>query len=50
MRAVIWTDVFQTLVMLAGLITAVAVGANQVGGVSEVIRIAREGNRLTFFE
>ena len=50
MRAVIWTDVFQTFVMITGLITTIAIGTNHVGGFSEVIRIAKEGKRFTFFK
>ena len=50
MRAVIWTDVFQTFVMITGLITTIAIGTTHVGGFSQVIRIAKEGKRFTFFK
>lgn len=44
-RAVIWNDVFQAVVMLAGLVTVVIVGTSKVGGVSRVVSVLRENNR-----
>ena len=46
----IWTDVFQSVVMVGGLIAVVIVGSIEVGGMSEVWRINQEFGRLTFFE
>eukprot|EP00066_Takifugu_rubripes_P010611 XP_003978582.1 PREDICTED: sodium-dependent multivitamin transporter-like [Takifugu rubripes] len=46
LKAVIWTDVFQMLVMFAGQLAVVVVGVHQAGGVSEVWRKALEGNRI----
>lgn len=46
----VWTDVFQAAVMIAGLVTVFIVGVLDVGGLSEVWRIAGEGKRLNFFE
>ncbi|NWJ06046.1 SC5A6 protein, partial [Crypturellus undulatus] len=39
LKAVIWTDVFQTLVMLAGQLAVIAVGAHRVGGMARVWRL-----------
>ena len=35
MKAVIWTDVFQAGVMVAGLITVMIVGLIEIGGFGE---------------
>ncbi|XP_068259607.1 sodium-dependent multivitamin transporter [Nyctibius grandis] len=44
LKAVIWTDVFQTLVMFAGQLAVIVVGARRVGGMARVWRLAeREG-------
>ncbi|XP_053919141.1 sodium-dependent multivitamin transporter isoform X2 [Cuculus canorus] len=44
LKAVIWTDVFQTLVMLAGQLAVIVVGAGRVGGMAHVWHLAeREG-------
>ncbi|XP_075964371.1 solute carrier family 5 member 6 [Anarhichas minor] len=47
LKAVIWTDVFQTVVMFAGQLAVIVVGVHQTGGVSEVWRKVQEGNRLS---
>ncbi|KAM4724560.1 sodium-dependent multivitamin transporter-like isoform 2-T2 [Anableps anableps] len=47
LKAVIWTDVFQTIVMFAGQIAVIVVGVQRTGGVSEVWRKAKEGNRIS---
>uniref|UniRef100_A0A7N8YPJ3 Solute carrier family 5 member 6 n=1 Tax=Mastacembelus armatus TaxID=205130 RepID=A0A7N8YPJ3_9TELE len=47
LKAVIWTDVFQTVVMFAGQLAVIVVGVQQAGGVSEVWRKAWEGNRIS---
>lgn len=50
LRAVIYTDVMQFFVLLGGVVIVLVVATAQVGGVGEVVRVAREGGRLTFFE
>lgn len=50
LKAVIWTDVFQTLVMFAGQLAVIVVGVQQSGGVSEVWRKVQEGNRFAGLE
>nr|RLV73104.1 hypothetical protein DV515_00017256 [Chloebia gouldiae] len=50
LAAVIWTDVFQVLVMLAGFVAIAVRGALLVGGPAEVLSIAANGSRLNFAE
>ncbi|XP_062406602.1 solute carrier family 5 member 6a [Sardina pilchardus] len=47
LKAVIWTDVFQTIVMFAGQLAVIIVGAHQAGGITEVWRKAQDGNRIS---
>lgn len=47
LKAVIWTDVFQTVVMFAGQLAVIVVGIQQAGGVSEVWSKVWEGNRIS---
>ncbi|XP_046853623.1 sodium-dependent multivitamin transporter-like [Xenia sp. Carnegie-2017] len=46
-RAVIWNDVFQAIVMLAGLVGVAVVGTMKVGSVSRVWSVLRENNRTS---
>ncbi|XP_017157838.1 solute carrier family 5 member 6a isoform X2 [Poecilia reticulata] len=46
LKAVIWTDVFQTVVMFAGQLAVIVVGANKAGGIVEVWRKAVNGSRI----
>ena len=50
LRAVIYTDVMQFFVLVAGVCIVLFVATLQVGSVSEVVRLAREGDRLTLFK
>ncbi|CAB4002935.1 intersectin-1 isoform X1 [Paramuricea clavata] len=50
LKAVVWTDVFQALVMVAGLITVFIVGTVNVGGFDKVWQINKDRGRLTFFD
>ncbi|KAM9465861.1 solute carrier family 5 member 6 isoform 1-T2 [Clarias gariepinus] len=47
LKAVIWTDVFQTVVMFAGQLAVVIVGVQKAGGISEVWRKATEGGLIS---
>ncbi|XP_027028045.1 solute carrier family 5 member 6 isoform X1 [Tachysurus fulvidraco] len=47
LKAVIWTDVFQTVVMFAGQLAVVIVGVQQAGGLSEVWRKVSEGGLIS---
>ncbi|KAM9798660.1 LOW QUALITY PROTEIN: solute carrier family 5 member 6a [Neosynchiropus ocellatus] len=46
LKAVMWTDVFQTVVMFAGQLAVIIVGASQAGGISEVWNKAMNGSRI----
>ena len=50
LKAVVWTDVFQSAVMVGGLITVAVIGSVEVGGLSKVWEINQRFNRTTFFE
>ncbi|KAI7799953.1 solute carrier family 5 member 6a [Triplophysa rosa] len=47
LKAVIWTDVFQTIVMFAGQLAVIVVGTQQAGGIAEVWRKAQNGSRIS---
>lgn len=49
LKAVVWTDALQTILMYFGVIFVLAYGTCRLGGVSEVLRINKEGKRLDFF-
>ncbi|XP_065842118.1 sodium-coupled monocarboxylate transporter 1-like isoform X2 [Oscarella lobularis] len=49
MKAVIWTDVFQGVVMMGGLLTIIIMGTVDVGGSARVFELCRNGSRLNFF-
>lgn len=46
LKAVIWTDVFQTVVMFAGQTAVIVVGASQAGGMGAVWKKAVNGSRI----
>ncbi|KAJ8277413.1 hypothetical protein GJAV_G00074900 [Gymnothorax javanicus] len=48
MKAVIWTDVFQIIVMLSGFIAIFIHGTVLVGGPHKVLEIANNGSRINF--
>ncbi|XP_062612874.1 sodium-coupled monocarboxylate transporter 1-like [Saccostrea cucullata] len=50
MKAVIWTDVFQSVIMVAGLLAVVIQGTISVGGIDTVWRINDEWQRIEFFD
>lgn len=50
LKAVIWTDVFQTLVMLAGQVAVIVVGAWRVGGMARVWRVAEQEGKIAGIE
>ncbi|KAK7488093.1 hypothetical protein BaRGS_00020684 [Batillaria attramentaria] len=47
--AVLWTDTFQTFVVVLGLIGIIVTGSQQQGGLSAVWEAAKEGGRINFF-
>ena len=46
----IWTDVFQSVVMLAGLVIVAVTGSIEVGGLQKVWEINKDHGRINFFE
>ncbi|KAG8229118.1 hypothetical protein J437_LFUL009587, partial [Ladona fulva] len=50
LKAVVWTDALQTLLMFSGIISVVWIGTDAVGGFSEVWKRNEEGHRIEFFK
>ena len=50
LRAVVWTDTFQTFIVIAGLIAITVLGAKDLGGIEKVWKIADKGGRIYFIE
>ncbi|CAL1546439.1 unnamed protein product [Lymnaea stagnalis] len=49
LKAVVWTDVFQAVIMLAGVLAILIKGTSDVGGPKKVWDIAERGGRFNFF-
>lgn len=49
MKAVLWTDLFQALLMFSAVFAVTIKGTMDIGGFSEVWRISQEGERIQFF-
>ncbi|KAG0410609.1 hypothetical protein HPB47_012266, partial [Ixodes persulcatus] len=49
MKAVLWTDLFQSLLMYIAMISVVVVGTYNLGGLDKVWQEAQEGGRIEFF-
>lgn len=50
LKAVVWTDAFQMVVMVVGFLTVLVQGASRAGGVTAVWESAQRGRRLDVFE
>jgi len=50
LKAVVWTDVFQSVIMLAGLIIIAVAGVVEVGSLRKVWEINKKHGRVNFFE
>uniref|UniRef100_A0A8C3GZS7 Solute carrier family 5 member 12 n=1 Tax=Corvus moneduloides TaxID=1196302 RepID=A0A8C3GZS7_CORMO len=50
LRAVVWTDAFQMIVMVAGFVTVLIRGTSLNGGSTKVWEDAHEGSRLNIFD
>ncbi|XP_064019155.1 sodium-coupled monocarboxylate transporter 2 [Pogoniulus pusillus] len=50
LKAVVWTDAFQMLVMVAGFVTVLIRGTTLNGGAAKVWENAYEGSRLNIFD
>ncbi|CAG7836014.1 unnamed protein product [Allacma fusca] len=49
MKAVMWTDTFQVVVMFGSMLVVIIKGAIDIGGDSAVWEAASQGNRIEFF-
>lgn len=49
-KAVVWTDVFQAVIMMGGLIAILVIGSVEVGGLDKVWQINKAYNRTTLFD
>ena len=49
-KAVIWTDTFQIMVITGGLLTLLIKGVLEVGSVDLVIERVKEGQRMPYFK
>ena len=45
-----WTDTFQTFVVIGGLIGIITIGSSHLGGFGKVWDIAEKGGRIDFFK
>ncbi|XP_070387672.1 putative sodium-dependent multivitamin transporter isoform X3 [Dermacentor albipictus] len=50
MKAVLWTDLFQSILMFVSMFAVVGVGTYRMGGVSNVWNEALAGGRIEFFK
>ncbi|XP_062855073.1 sodium-coupled monocarboxylate transporter 2 [Trichomycterus rosablanca] len=50
LKAVVWSDTFQMVVMVGGFLTVLIQGTEKSGGISEVWKTAEEGQRLNVFD
>lgn len=50
LKAVIWTDVFQTFVMFAGQVAVIVVGTIKVGGMGRVWQLAADQGKVSGIE
>ncbi|XP_076863668.1 sodium-coupled monocarboxylate transporter 2 isoform X2 [Brachyhypopomus gauderio] len=50
LKAVVWSDAFQMVVMLAGFLIVLIQGSNRNGGISTAWSIAEAGGRLNVFD
>ncbi|XP_037075870.1 sodium-coupled monocarboxylate transporter 1-like [Pollicipes pollicipes] len=49
MKAVLWTDTVQVVIMFGAMLAVIIKGSFDVGGFSEVWEISRQGDRIEFF-
>ncbi|XP_072526641.1 sodium-coupled monocarboxylate transporter 2 isoform X2 [Salminus brasiliensis] len=50
LKAVVWSDAFQMVVMVVGFLTVLVKGSDRSGGISAVWRTAQDGERLNVFD
>lgn len=50
LKAVVWTDTFQILIMLLGIIIVLIIGISKIGGFHIIFERAATSDRLEFFK
>lgn len=50
LKAVVWTDTLQFLLMIGGLVCVIVLGLTEIGGIEHVWTTADAGGRLIFFK
>ena len=50
MKAVVWTDAIQMMIIVLGTFIIAVVGVKKVGGASEVMDIVTRDNRINFLK
>lgn len=50
MKAVLWADTFQVVMMIAGMLAALIQGCIELGGFSKAWDIADQSGRIQFWE
>ena len=50
MKAVMWTDVFQVIIMFGSMLIVIIKGAVDVGGNAFIFKTVKNGSRLEFFK
>lgn len=50
LKAVVWTDTLQTIIMFGAMLVIIYKGVLDAGGFSEVWSIAEAGGRIEFFK
>jgi len=48
MKAVVWTDAIQMIILLIGLIAIAALGSKKAGGAANIWHIAKATGRINF--
>lgn len=50
LKAVVWTDTLQFILMIGGLVCVIILGLTSTGGIVNVWETAEDGGRLIFFK
>jgi sodium-coupled monocarboxylate transporter 8/12 len=50
MKAVVWTDALQTVLMFGGMLVVIVIGTVAIGGTSVVWQRGEESGRIEFFK
>lgn len=50
MKAVLWTDTLQSLLMVSGLVAVIITGVIKEGGIGNIWEVNRMSGRLDFME